>query len=119
MLPIPEDMDLSILRECKVSEVCYAQDGITVHFGLNAYITINGYFAFRHGKQRHEYYKITPVENDYGLLKLLGAEVREVYMSNNRDSMTIEFADDNRLELMGHMIEDSYTIHILDKEAIV
>lgn len=119
MLPIPEDMDLSILRESKVTEVCYATDGITIHFGLSAYITINGYFALRYGKQRHEYYKIAPIDTDYGLLKLLGAEVQEVFMGNNRDSITIEFTDKNRIELMGHMIEDSYTFHILDKEAVV
>lgn len=119
MLPIPEDMDLSSLRESKVTEVCYATEDITIHFGADAYIAINGYFALRYGKQRHEYYKIAPIDTDYGLLKLLGAEVTEVYMGNNRDSLTIEFTDGNRLELMGHMIEDSYTIHIKDKEAIV
>lgn len=119
MLPIPEDMDLSSLRERKVTDVCYNTNGVTVHFEREAYIVINGYFAFRHGKQRHEYYKIAPVDTDYGLLKLLDAEVQEVFMGNNRDTVTIEFDGGLRLELMGHKIEDSYTIHISDKEAVV
>lgn len=119
MLPIPQDIDLDSLRERKVTEICYTTEGITVFFGDTIYITINGYFAFRCGKQRHEYYKITPIDSDYGLLNLLNTEVSEVYLGNNRDSMAIEFTNGNRLELMGHKIEDSYTIHVKDREAIV
>lgn len=119
MLPIPQEIDVDSLREQKVTEVCYTTSGITVFFGDAAYITINGYFAFRHGKQRHEYYKITPVNTDYGLLNILDTEVSEVYLGNNRDSMAIEFTNGNRLELMGHKIEDTYTIHINDREAVV
>lgn len=119
MLPIPHDIDVNSLRERKVTEVCYTSSGITLYFDEVAYITINGYFAFRHGKQRHEYYKITPVNGDYGLLSLLDAEVSEVYLSNHRDSMSIEFTNGNRLELMGHKIEDTYTLHINDREAVV
>lgn len=119
MLPIPHDIDLDSLRERSVTEVCYSSTTITIHFEDTAYITIEGYFAFRYKKQRHEYYKLAPITDDYNLLKLLGAEVSEVFLNNNRDGMTIEFNEGSRLELMGHQIDDSYTIHIKDKEAVV
>lgn len=119
MLPIPQDIDLDSLRETKVTEISYTPAGITLFFEDAGHITINGYFALRHGKQRHEYYKIAPVSCDYGLLNLLNVEVTEVYLSNNRDSMTIEFVNGSRLELMGHKIEDMYIIHIKDREATV
>lgn len=119
MLPIPHNIDIDSLREQKVSEVCYTSKGVTLHFGNDAHICINGYFAFRKGKQRHEFYRIQPVDSDYGLLSLLEAEVSEVYMSDKRDALTIEFTNDCRIELMGHMVDDTYTIHIHDNEAIV
>lgn len=119
MLPIPHDIEVDHLRERTVTEVCYTALGITLHFGSSAYISISGYFAFRQGMQRHEYYKIAPVDCDYGLLNLLDAEVSEVYLSEKRDTLTLEFKNDCRLELMGHMVDDSYTIHINDREAVV
>ncbi len=119
MLPIPNDIEVESLREMKVTEVCYAPDAITIHFDDVSFIEIKGYFALRIGKQRHEYYKLTPVNGDYGLLQLLGKEVAEVYLNGNRDSMTLEFDEDCRLELKGHMAEDMYTIHIGDREAEV
>ncbi|HEY9177402.1 MAG TPA: hypothetical protein VIN07_06905 [Flavipsychrobacter sp.] len=119
MLPIPNDIDVESLREKKITEVCYAQDAITIHFDSISFIEIKGYFALRIGKQRHEYYKLSPINSDYGLLQLLGKEVAEVYLNGNRDSMTIEFDEDCRLELKGHMAEDMYTIHIGDREAEV
>lgn len=120
MLPIPYDIDVESLRERKVTEVSYAPGSITLFFGDNAYITINGYFALRLGKQRHEYYRLEPLNGDYGLLNLLGKEVSGVYLNGNRDSMAIEFTDECcRLELMGHMAEDMYTIHIGDREVEV
>lgn len=119
MLPIPHDIDLNSLREKIVTEVCYSATTITVHFQDTAYISIDGYFAFRYKKQRHEYYKLAPIKDDYNLLKLLGAEVTDVFLNSNRDGMTIKFNEGSRLELMGHQIDDSYTIHIKDKEAVV
>ena len=103
----------------KVTEVCYAPDAITIHFDDVSFIEIKGYFALRIGKQRHEYYKLTPVNGDYGLLQLLGKEVAEVYLNGNRDSMAVEFTEGCRLELKGLMDEDMFTIHVGDREAEV
>lgn len=119
MLPIPHDIDLSSLRERKVTSVKYSTTAVTLIFEHFAYITINGYFALRCGKQRHEYYQLSPEPQDYGLLKLLDKEVTEVYLNAGRDGMAIEFSGGYRLELMGHKIEDMYTIHIKDREAVV
>lgn len=119
MLPIPHDIEVDYLRERKVTEVCYTSEAITLHFGTEAYVSINGYFALRQGKHRHEHYEITPVDNDYGLLSLLDAEVSEVYLSEKRDTLTLQFTEELRLELMGHMVDDTYTIHIKDREAVV
>lgn len=119
MIPIPQDIEVDSLRECKVTEVCYSLSDITIYFDETGYITICGYFTLIYGKQRHQYFKVAPVHTDYGLLMLLGKEVTEVFINSSRDGLTLEFDDGTLLELMGHKVYDSYTLHIKGREAVV
>lgn len=75
MYTISNDLEFQLLHSQLVSEICYGEGSITLHFEKEFYIQLYGYFSFFDTLKINDFDSIFPVISDHGLLILLSKKV--------------------------------------------
>lgn len=119
MHKIPEDLDLNIIKGKTVNQVVFGLNAISILFSPKLFIQWSGGFSISILGKKNEFESVFPVQNDFGLLKLLEKEVVSVSISQNRDMLSITFNDNINLELISDIYYESFTVYINDKEIII
>jgi hypothetical protein len=123
MYSIPEDFELKKLKGTVVFVIGFSLNSITISlynelFQAVGGIGIEGRFIVDFIGIKVEY-NTFPVENDFGLLKLLNKKIINIYTNTLRTELTIEFENKLILFLLSDKMYESFSLSIGDKEIIV
>ncbi|MBP6184082.1 MAG: hypothetical protein KA479_04025 [Saprospiraceae bacterium] len=118
MYKIPEDFNLNSIQNEEISQIAFGLNFITL-FLSNGFIQFSGSFSFFYSSRKHIYDEVFPVQNDYGLLKLLEKKIVKATINNERDALTLDFEEGIILELIGSKEYESFTINLAGKKILV
>ena len=110
MYSIPNDFDIKQIIGQAIVQVCYSINTISIHFERTGFITIEGSFTYFNGNKNIVIDELFPLRNDHGLLNLLETKVVDVSIDTNRTMLTICFAENHSLMLIGIPEFESYII---------
>ncbi|MEO8820891.1 MAG: hypothetical protein ABI374_08630 [Ginsengibacter sp.] len=110
MYKIPENSDLSTIKNQVISQIAFTLNFITIFFD-KGFIQFSGGFSFNFSDQSNIYDEVYPVKNDLGLLRILEKKITNIDINNNRDKLTIHFEDKSELCLIGNKFYESFIIN--------
>ena len=119
MYKIPDYFKISCIKNNVISQIAFGINFITLFFN-KGFIQFSGSFSVQFNNQRFDYDEVYPVQNDYGLLKLLlEKEIVNVLTNERRNSLVLEFDGKIILELNGNEEYESFRLNLDGFEIIV
>lgn len=115
MYKIPENFDISVLKDEVINQIAFGLNFITLFFN-KGFIQITGSFSFTFSGKQKNYNEVYPVVNDFGLLRILEKKVTNVSLNANRDVFIIKLEDGLTLCLKGNEMFESFMINVNGQE---
>jgi hypothetical protein len=114
MYSIPKNFNLSQLNKALVQQVCFAANVISLMLENSRYISFEGEFILTDANGNANKFKVYPVENDFGILKLIEQEIIEITVSEPENDLHILFENKMSLIIIASKYYESYTIKTKD-----
>lgn len=111
MYKIPETFDSSALVNETIFQVAFGLNYVAIYFNKGL-IQISGGFSIRYLEKQFTYDEVYPVENDFGLLRILEKKIVRLDISDDREELKIEFEGNTILHLTANEMYESYLIVI-------
>lgn len=119
MYKIPENFNINSLSNIVISQIAFGLNSITLYHN-KGFIQFSGGFSIRFGDQIIHHNEVYPVQDDFGLLKLLLEKaVTDVQTNEERNSLILEFENKITLVLIGNDQYESFTLNHNGREIIV
>jgi len=119
MYKIPLTFDGTKLHGKIVGQICFTLNTISIHFGLDCYLQIEGAFELSNKEGVFYTENLYPVSTDLRLLKFLEKSIAHVGINELRNNLSVVFEDKSVLTLIGNDHYESYRIKIGDIEILV
>ncbi len=118
MYKIPENFDISILRDKTITTISYGINFISLFFE-DGFIQILNSFVINVNNNPIKYDNLYPIKKDFGLLVLIEKQIVEIKTSKDRDTLHLFF--DENVDLLIHSDEmyESFEINYQDEQIIV
>ena len=111
MYKIPENFDISVLKNEVINQIAFGFNFITLFFN-KGFIQFTGSFSFGYNEKQSYYDEVSPVRNDFGLLQILEKEITSIKLTNNREELELGFETGLTLCLIGDEMYESFIINI-------
>lgn len=112
MYKIPQTFDSAKFIGKIVEQICFTSNTISINFGLDCYLQIEGAFEFTDTEGLFYIENLFPISTDLRLLKLLEKSIVDVNINKLRNNITIVFEDKCVLTLIGDDHYESYRIKL-------
>jgi|JI10StandDraft_1071094.scaffolds.fasta_scaffold137675_2 hypothetical protein len=119
MYKIPDDFNLTSIKSQTISQIAFGLNYITIFFN-KGFIQFSGGFAFELDGHNFNYEEVYPVQNDYGLIKLLlEKQIIDIYTNIEKNNLYMKLDNGNLLLLFGSEQYESFIVNIDGKQIIV
>lgn len=109
MYSIPIDFNLSQLNGATVQQVCFAANVVSIMLDSSRYISFEGEFILTEQDGKANKFEVYPIENDFGLLKLLEQKIIEISVDKS-DNLFLLFENQVSLSILASKDYEAYTI---------
>lgn len=119
MYKIPENFNIKSLNNIVISQIAFGLNSVTL-LHTKGFIQFSGGFSIRFDDQSIHHNEVYPVQDDFGLLKLLlEKEITDVQTNEERNSLVLEIEKRITLVLFGNEQFESFTLNYDGREIIV
>jgi hypothetical protein len=115
MYKIPETFDASALENETIFQIAFGLNYVSLYFNKGM-IQVSGSFSICYLEKQFTYDEVYPVENDFGLLRILEKKMVRLDISDDREELKIEFEGNTTLYLIANEMYESYLIVVNGNE---
>lgn len=119
MYSIPEEFDIMVWNDATLEKVSFGANTIVFHFDRAPGVQTDGPLGLSTETRQFYYDEIFPVQDDMGLLRLLGQKVTLVSTDEERKNLSLEFENGYTLELLNNPEYESYFIQTEEGQLVM